>query len=70
MQRKIINAYPRFKEFNDLAMAGDNVAAVRKGLDFYVLWAKSMNGSRCMTIPNGTGMTSILGRLKRCWPMC
>lgn len=34
MQRKIINAYPRFKEFNDLAMAGDNVAAVRKGLDF------------------------------------
>lgn len=34
MQRKIINAYPRFKEFNDLAMAGDNVAAVCKGLDF------------------------------------
>ena len=35
MSRKIINAYPRFKEFNDLAMAGDNVAAVRKGLDFF-----------------------------------
>lgn len=34
MARKIINAYPRFKEFNDLTMAGDNVAAVRKGLDF------------------------------------
>ena len=34
MSRKIINAYPQFKEFNDLAMAGDNVAAVRKGLDF------------------------------------
>lgn len=34
MSQKIINAYPRFKEFNDLAMAGDNVAAVRKGLDF------------------------------------
>ena len=34
MQRKIINAYPRFKAFNDLAAAGDNVAAVRKGLDF------------------------------------
>ena len=34
VQRKIINAYPRFKEFNDLAAAGDNVAAVRKGLDF------------------------------------
>ncbi|MGN0221587.1 MAG: hypothetical protein ACI4BA_05630, partial [Prevotella sp.] len=32
--RKIINAYPRFKEFKDLAAAGDNVAAVRKGLDF------------------------------------
>ena len=28
MARKIINAYPRFKEFNDLAMAGDNVAAI------------------------------------------
>ena len=34
MSRKIINAYPQFKEFNDLAIAGDNVAAVRKGLDF------------------------------------
>ena len=34
MSQKIINAYPRFKEFNDLAMAGNNVAAVRKGLDF------------------------------------
>ena len=34
MSRKIINAYPRFKEFKDLATAGDNVAAVRKGLDF------------------------------------
>ena len=34
MVRKIINVYPQFKEFNDLAMAGDNVAAVRKGLDF------------------------------------
>lgn len=32
MAHKIINAYPRFKEFNDLAMAGDNVAAVRRGL--------------------------------------
>ena len=36
MQRKIINAYPQFKKFNDLAMAGDNVAAVRKGLDFII----------------------------------
>lgn len=34
MSRKIINAYPRFKEFNVLVAAGDNVAAVRKGLDF------------------------------------
>ncbi len=34
MQRKIINAYPRFKEFKDLATAGDYEAAVRKGLDF------------------------------------
>lgn len=34
MSRKMINAYPRFKEFNDLVAAGDNVAAVRKGLDF------------------------------------
>ena len=33
MQRKIINAYPRFKAFNDLAAVGDNVAAVRKGLE-------------------------------------
>ena len=35
MSRKIINAYPRFKEFKDLATVGDNVAAVRKGLDFF-----------------------------------
>lgn len=34
MSRKMINAYPRFKEFNDLVAAGDNVAAVRKGVDF------------------------------------
>lgn len=35
MAKKIINAYTRFKKFNDLAMVGDNVAAVRKALDFF-----------------------------------
>ena len=28
MAKKIINAYPRFKEFNDLAMVGDYVTAI------------------------------------------
>ena len=70
MSRKIINAYPRFKEFNDLAMAGDNVAAVRKGLDFLRFVGKEYEWKQVYDHSKWEGMTSILGRLKRCWPMC